>query len=91
MGRSKKGEEERSRTIGHGVAECAPLAEAIANHVRLVKGGEPDPLTHIFATAPNALVFYLGQQHQAIAPCVVYEFDFDRRRNMSYQLSMIID
>jgi hypothetical protein len=40
---------------------------------------------------PNALLFYLGQQHQAIAPCVVYEFDFHRRGNKSYRPTMIID
>jgi hypothetical protein len=55
-----------------------------------MKGDEPDTLAHIFAAAPNALLFYLGQQRQAIAPCVVYEFDFDRRGYKSYQPSMVI-
>ena len=41
---------------------------------------------HIFAAAPNALVFHLGQQFQAIAACVVYEYDFDRRGNKRCQL-----
>jgi hypothetical protein len=74
-----------------GGGHAAALAEAIANNLRAVKGGDPDTVTHVFAAAPNALLFYLGQQHQAIAPCVVYEFDFDRRGNKSYQPSMIID
>jgi SMODS-associated and fused to various effectors sensor domain len=56
-----------------------------------VKGNDADAVAHVFAAAPNALVFYLGQQHQAIAPCVVYEYDFDRRGNKSYQPSMIMD
>jgi hypothetical protein len=29
--------------------------------------------------------------HQGIAPCVVYEFDFDRKGNKSYQPSFAID
>jgi SMODS-associated and fused to various effectors sensor domain len=73
-----------------GGGHAAALAETISNHLRSIKG-EPDTVAHIFAAAPNALLFYLGQQHQAIAPCVVYEFDFDRRGNKSYHPSMIID
>lgn len=74
-----------------GGGHAAALAEAVANHVRTMKGGDADAVAHIFAAAPNALLFYLGQQHQAIAPCVVYEFDFDRRGNKSYHPSMIIE
>jgi hypothetical protein len=74
-----------------GGGHAAALAEAIANHVRLIKGEEVETLTHIFAAAPNSLLFYLGQQHQAIAPCVVYEYDFDRHGNKSYQPSMVMD
>jgi hypothetical protein len=74
-----------------GGGHAASLAEAIANHLRHIKGTDIDTVAHIFAAAPNALVFYFGQQHQAIAPCVVYEYDFDRRGNKSYQSSMIID
>ncbi len=74
-----------------GGGHAAMLAESIANHLRQIKGNDVDTVAHIFAAAPNALVFYLGQQHQAIAPCVVYEYDFDRRGNKSYQPSMIID
>jgi len=49
-----------------------------------------DVLVHVFAAVPNSLLFYLGQQHRAIAPCVVYEFDFDRQDNKSYQPSLVI-
>ena len=30
------------------------------------------------------------QHHQAVAPCIVYEFDFDRRGNKTYQRSFTI-
>jgi len=46
---------------------------------------------HIFAACPNSVLFYLGQQHQGIAPCIVYEFDFDRRAHKTYQPSFVID
>jgi hypothetical protein len=74
-----------------GGGHAAALAESVAHHLRAVKGNDIDIIAHIFAAAPNALLFYLGQQHQAIAPCVVYEYDFDRRGNKSYQPSMIMD
>jgi CBASS immunity sensor of nucleotide second messenger signals len=74
-----------------GGGHAAALAESVANHLRSLKGNDIDVVAHVFAAAPNAVVFYLGQQHQAIAPCVVYEYDFDRRGNRSYQPSMIVD
>jgi hypothetical protein len=80
-----------SQRIVLGGGHAAALAEAVANRLRAVKGNDIDIVTHVFAAAPNALLFYLGQQHQAISPCVVYEYDFDRRGNKSYQPSMIMD
>jgi SMODS-associated and fused to various effectors sensor domain len=70
---------------GHAVV----LADQIATHLRttatLTKG-----VVHIFAAAPNSLLFYLGQQHQALGACVVYEFDFDRAGNRSYHPSFMM-
>jgi len=74
-----------------GGAHAAALAEQIATVLRMEKEADPDALSHIFAAAPNSLLFYLGQHHQSIAPCIVYEFDFDRRGNKSYHPSFIID
>ena len=74
-----------------GGEHAAALAEQISNHVRAVKADDPDAVIHIFAAAPNSLLFYLGQLHQAIAPCIVYEFDFDRRAHRTYQPSFTID
>ena len=74
-----------------GGEHAAALAEQISNHVRAAKADDPDAVVHVFAAAPNSLVFFLGQHHQAIAPCIVYEFDFDRRANRTYQPSFTID
>lgn len=74
-----------------GGAHSAALAEQVANAVRRMKVEDPDAVVHLFASAPNSLLFYLGQQHQAIEPCIVYEFDFDRRGNKSYHPSFMMD
>jgi SMODS-associated and fused to various effectors sensor domain len=73
-----------------GGAHAAAPTEQIANELRSLKATDPDATVHIFA-CPNSILFYLGQQHQAIAPCIVYEFDFDRRGTKSYQPSFVID
>ena len=73
-----------------GGEHAAALAEQVSNFVRVVKENDPDAVVHIFAAAPNTLLFYLGQHHQAMAPCIVYEFDFDRRGNKTYQPSFTI-
>jgi hypothetical protein len=74
-----------------GGAHAAALAEQISNHLRSLKVDDPDALVHIFAACPNSLLFFLGQQHQGIAPCIVYEFDFDRRGNKTYQPSFAME
>ncbi|MHA1559828.1 MAG: SAVED domain-containing protein [Alphaproteobacteria bacterium] len=74
-----------------GGEHAAALAEQVSIHLRTVKADDPDAVVHVFAACPNSLLFFLGQQHQSIAPCIVYEFDFDRRGNKSYQPSFLID
>ena len=74
-----------------GGGHAAALAEQIANVVRGLKTTDPDAVVHIFAACPNSVLFFLGQQHQGIAPCVVYEFDFDRQGSKTYQPSFVID
>jgi hypothetical protein len=74
-----------------GGEHAAALAEQLSNHLRTVKQDNPDAVVHIFAACPNSVLFFLGQHHQSIAPCVVYEFDFDRRGNKSYQPSFVLD
>lgn len=74
-----------------GGGHAAALAEQIANELRSLKATDPDATVHIFAACPNSILFYLGQQHQGIAPCVVYEFDFDRRGTKTYQPSFAVD
>ncbi len=74
-----------------GGAHSAALAEQVANEVRALKVRTPETPVHIFASCPNSLLFFLGQHHQGLGPCVIYEYDFDRKGNRTYQPSFTID
>ncbi|MBZ0071174.1 MAG: SAVED domain-containing protein [Gammaproteobacteria bacterium] len=74
-----------------GGGHAAALAEQVANVIRQTMQDDSDATAHIFAAVPNSLVFYLGQHHQSIAPCIIYEFDFDRGGNKTYQPSFVLD
>jgi len=74
-----------------GGQHAARLAEQISNAVREIKSSKPDSIVHIFAACPNSFLFYLGQQWRGIAPCIIYEFDFDRRETKTYQPSFIFE
>lgn len=79
------------QTTVAGGAHAALLAEQIATKINAVRAHDRDAVIHLFAAVPNSLLFFLGQQHQGVAPCIVYEYDFDRRGNKTYQPSFIID
>jgi hypothetical protein len=42
---------------------------------------------HVFFACPNALMFFIGQQREALGRLSLYEFDFGIERDGSYQLS----
>ncbi|WCK21744.1 SAVED domain-containing protein [Agrobacterium tumefaciens] len=74
-----------------GGEHAAALAEQVSNHLRSIRADDLDAIVHVFAACPNSLLFFLGQHHQGIAPCIVYEFDFDRKSHKTYQPSFVID
>ena len=74
-----------------GGGHAASLAEHVSNRLRQIKAHDLEAVVHIFAACPNTLLFFLGQGHQGVAPCVVYEFDFDHKGNKTYQPSFVID
>lgn len=73
-----------------GGEHAAVLAEQVSNHLRALTAHDPDAMVHLFAACPNSFLFFLGQHHQGIAPCIVYEFDFDRQGSKTYQPSFMI-
>ena len=44
--------------------------------------------SHIFFACPNALMFFIGQQRDALGRLALYEFDFGIERDGSYQQSL---
>lgn len=74
-----------------GGEHAAALAEQVSNLIRDIRVENLAAMVHIFAACPNSFLFFLGQHHQGVAPCIVYEFDFDRRNHKTYQPSFIID
>jgi hypothetical protein len=73
-----------------GGQHAADLADQITREIRTAREDQ-DGIVHLFAACPNALIFYLGQQHRGIGPVIVYEYDFDRRGNKTYQPSFLMD
>ena len=43
---------------------------------------------HIFASAPNAFMFFLGQVSRGFGKCVMYEYDFEQQESCSYSPSI---
>ncbi len=78
------------RTVLGGTHAC-DLADQVAQHIRSLRGTSGDQILHIFPATPGAFVFYLEQLHQSIAPCIIYEFDFDREGNRTYHPSILIE
>jgi hypothetical protein len=68
---------------------AAALARKLS--VLLKEGRSEDErraILHIFAAAPNGLMFLIGQLARSFGPCVLYEYDFDTSRPGSYQPSL---
>ena len=71
-----------------GGAHAVALAEQIAREVRQAKLDNLRAPVHIFAACPNALLFYLGQNHESYAPSTMYEYDFQGLGNGTYTPSV---
>lgn len=66
-------------------AHAFGLAEAVVAHVTRERTlAERGGRLHVFAAAPNALVFFLGRLGRPLGPTTIYEFDFDRRTLGAY-------
>ncbi len=54
------------------------------------KANEAGGTTHVFAAAPNGLMFFLGQYGSALKRVQLYEFDFDGEKNGAYSASFCL-
>lgn len=67
-----------------GGQHAAALSDQVAARVRELRAKYHIETAHLFVSAPNSFLFYLGQQAQAIGQHQMYEFDFDGLRDGTY-------
>lgn len=70
------------RGADHAYQLAAELIGCL-RRLRLVPGSR----IHLFSSAPNALLFFLGQHREAIGAITLYEYDFGFEKNGTYQPS----
>lgn len=64
------------------------LAQKIAALVKRRTREERAGVLHIFAAAPNAFMFFLGQTARGFGRCMLYEYDFDSNALGAYSPSI---
>lgn len=65
------------------------LADQLCNYLRTNRTTtERQSKLHIFAAAPNGLVFFIGQVARSFGTTVFYEYDFDTNTPGAYQPSL---
>ncbi len=72
-------------------AHAAQLAERLAERIKRDREADATRVmesVHLYVAAPNAFTFFLGRHLQALKPVSLYEFDFGRDRDGSYQRSL---
>lgn len=67
---------------------AAALANSVYNAIAQRTTVERRATLHIFASAPNAFMFFLGQNSRGFGKCVLYEYDFEQRDSCSYSKSI---
>lgn len=62
----------------------AAVQELIAYMRKVRKARQIEQSIHLFMAAPNAFAFFLGQNIKPLGNIILYEFDFDNKRDGSY-------
>lgn len=83
-----------SDEIGSSAIENADhawwLAERMAAELYSLRKKNPTASLHLFVSAPNAFLFYLGQHHGMLGKVQLYEYDFGFEKDASYSKSILI-
>lgn len=64
------------------------LANLVYNAISGRSATERRGTLHIFASAPNAFMFFLGQNSLGFGKCVLYEYDYEQRYSCTYLKSI---
>lgn len=73
-----------SQTGVCGGEHAALLADQVAENISKAAKGRDASRRHLFVSAPNSFLFFLGQQAQSLGSVQMYEFDFDGNMGGSY-------
>ncbi len=77
--------------VGHDAVKNADHAHRLATDLvpalREARTAPTSPI-HLFVSAPNSLLFFLGQFREALGPLAVYEYDFGFERHQTYECSI---
>ena len=68
----------------HAAILANSIYDAIDQRTKL----ERQAKVYIFASTPNAFMFFLGQNSLGFGKCVLYEYDFEQRTSCSYSPSI---
>lgn len=65
------------------------MAQQLSAQLKAARSAQEGTGTlHLFAAAPNALLFFLGQLGRGFGPSVFYEYDFERNVRGGYEPSL---
>lgn len=67
---------------------AADLANSVCSAIAERSIEERRATLHIFASAPSAFMFFLGQNSRGFGKCVLYEYDYEQRGSCSYSKSI---
>ena len=73
-----------------GADHAVLIADRVVQEVRRQRQNGVTGTVHLFAAAPNALLFFLGQSGRAMGRVYLYEFDFDNERGNTYTPSFAL-
>lgn len=79
-----------SQAAVQGGAHAFQLAEALANRVHRYLSAHDTGTLHIFGSAPNALIFFLGRLSRKFPRIQLYEHDFEGERELIYMPSITL-
>jgi hypothetical protein len=71
----------------HGASHAHQLAVQLPELLAKARGNRRARI-HVFFACPNALMFFIGQQREALGRLDLYEFDFGFERDGSYKRSL---
>lgn len=64
------------------------LANSVYEHISQRSIMEKRAKLHLFASAPNAFMFFLGRVSRGFGKCILYEYDFEQKDSCSYMPSI---